>query len=432
MSLRRNALIWILLTGVLGILGQWSASAALARAWMLPAALLLTALAYEAVVASSARVTMEVLAPARWPLGRTQPVELVFRQRARRSMRIEVVLRAPDDFAHTPRVQVLGLASGAAGSARLEAAARRLGRYAWPQPLLRVGGVLGFAWWSRPVKVEFTVTVIPDIVGRLDEIAGAHRAGERPTWIRGAGSENLDLRDYRRGDPLRVIDWKASARRRRLVSRDFSADQHLDIMVAIDAGRASGLGAGEVDRLSLCVNVAARLAQRATQLSDAVGVLAFAAQPLAALAPARGEAAVVRIRSLLAACRPQPSESNPVLAAARIRGLLERRSLVLILTDVQDASAGEQLLEAVRLLAPKHFPFIAGVESARIAALPRAAASEPIGAYRALAAIEYENTVAGNLRALRSLGAAALTARPENLDRTVFEAYREFRERRRV
>jgi uncharacterized protein (DUF58 family) len=209
-------------------------------------------------------------------------------------------------------------------------------------------------------------------------------------------------------------------------------DQHLEIVVAVDAGRASGLAAGEVDRLSLYINVAARLAQRAAELGDAVGLLIFGAQPLAALAPARGDSGVARIRQLLSTCRVDSGESNPVLAAARIRTLTRRRSLVVLLTDLEDASATEQLAQAVRLLSPKHFALIAGLESARIAALAEATVREPLGAYRALAAVEYCNTIAGNVRALRSLGAAAITARPEHLDVAVFDAYREHRRQRRV
>ncbi|HEY7889684.1 MAG TPA: hypothetical protein VIC29_15795 [Steroidobacteraceae bacterium] len=209
-------------------------------------------------------------------------------------------------------------------------------------------------------------------------------------------------------------------------------DQNLEIVVAVDAGRASGLAADEVDRLSLYVNVAARLAQRAVELGDAVGLVVFAAQPLAALAPARGGGGVARIRKLLSTCRVDASESNPVLAAARIRTLTHRRSLVVLLTDLEDASATGQLVQAVRLLRPKHFALIAGLESARIAALAEARAREPLGAYRALAAVEYCNTLAANLRGLRALGAAAIAARPEQLDRAVLDAYREHRRRRRV
>lgn len=432
MSLRRNALLLILLTGVLGIVGSWSADPLSGRLWALPAALLLSGLAYEAAMLGRHAVELEARVPEYWPLARSQPVELVFRQHSRPRLSIQVALSAPPEFASQSRVETLKLNSGTAAVALLSAAPRRLGRYAWPSPKIRVGGVLSLAWWPRNVAIERTVTVVPDTAGAVERGKGDHGVGAQVGRTGGSGAEVLQLRDYRRGDPLRSVDWKATARRRRLVSRDFSEDQHLEVVVAIDAGRASALGAGEVDRLSLYVNVAARFAERAVSMDDAVGVMVFAAQPLAMLPPARGESAVARIRDLLAACRVQQSESNPVLAAAGIRTMAQRRSLILFLTDLEDAAAGEQLVRAVRLLTPKHLPFIAGFRQSGIEALPLAEAREPLSAYRALAAVEYVNTVEGNVRALRALGAAALTARPAELDQAVMEAYRSFRDKRRI
>ncbi|HKR97959.1 MAG TPA: DUF58 domain-containing protein, partial [Candidatus Dormibacteraeota bacterium] len=345
---------------------------------------------------------------------------------------IQAALSAPKEFAVEPRVETLKLLRGIDTSTTLEAVGRRLGPRAWPSPGIRIGGQLQLAWWPRRVTADCTVTVVPDLLVRSGMTRGSRQTGEQTARLRGGGTEILQLREYRRGDPLRVIDWKASARRGRPISRDMTEDQHLEIIVAVDSGRASGLAAGEVDRLSLYVNVAARLAQRAAELDDAVGLLVFAARPLAALAPARGDAAVARIRKMLAACFVQPGESNPVLAAARMRALAHRRSLIILLTDLEDASATEQLVQAVRLLSPKHFVLIAGFESARISALPAASAREPLAAYRALAAVDYCNSLAGNVRALRALGAAAITARPEHLDQAVFEAYRGYRQRRRV
>ena len=430
MSLKRNAFLLILLTGLLAIVGEWST--VLARAWCMPAALLLLGIAYERVMVGRYTVRLQLLAPERWPLGRMIEMHYVLEQDARLEVPIELLLSAPDEFSAAPRVETLRLARAVPGSVVLASAARRLGQYSWPSPAVRIGGPLGLAWWPRRTQTPCIVRVVPDVIDRFEQAAGTHHAGGERARSAGAGAEILQLRDYRHGDPLRLIDWKASARRRRLISRDMSEDQHLEVIVAVDAGRASGLGAGEIDRLGLSVNIAARLAQRAVALDDAVGVLVFASQPLAALAPARGDAAVIRIRELLGACRVQPTESNPVLAAVKIRSMVHRRSLVVILTDLEDASAGEQLVEAVKLLAPKHFTFVAGFESARIERLSRAVVGEPLGAYRALAAVEYRNTLAASVRALRSLGAAALTARPEHLDRAVFESYARFRERRQV
>jgi uncharacterized protein (DUF58 family) len=432
MSLRQNALLLILLTGIVAIVGIWAATPEFRNVWALPAALLLAGLAYEAAVLSRCTVAVELQAPEYWPLGRGQQVQYVFRQLSRRELAIQAVLAAPEEFASESRLVAFELLEGQANTLALTAAPRRLGRYSWPAPVIRIGGALRLAWWSRTVATECTLTVVPDIRATVEQSRAEQGPGGEPLRVAGSGAEVLQLRDYRRGDPLRAVDWKATARRGRLVSRDFTEDQHLEVMVAVDAGRASALGADDVDRLSLYVNVAARFAERAAALDDAVGVLIFAAQPLAMLAPARGVAAVARIRDLLTACRVQPSESNPVLAAARIHAMAQRRSLILFLTDLEDASAGEQLVKAVRLLTPKHLPFIAGFQSTRIEALTRAPAHEPLGAYRALAAGEYVNTVAANVRALRALGAAALTARAAELDRAVIDAYRQFREQRRI
>ena len=430
MSLRRNALLLIALAGLLAIMGEWSI--ALTRWWCLPAGALLLGLTYEAAAVGRLRLELRLVTAGRWHLGRPQRVQFVFRQNDVRMLEVEAALAVPDEVGAEPRVETLKLPRGLETSTSLEVVGRRLGPVLWPRPDTRVGGALSLAWWSRRVAANCTVTVVPDLLIRSGQTRGSRGSGEQRARTPGAGTEILQLREYRRGDPLRLIDWKASARRGRPISRDMTEDQHLEIVVAVDAGRASGLAAGEVDRLSLYINVAARLAQRAVEMGDAVGLVVFAAQPIAELAPARGDAGVARMRTLLSACRVDAGESNPVLAAARIRTLTHRRSLVVLLTDLEDASATEQLTHTVRLLSPKHFALIAGLESARIAALAGTRARDPFGAYRALAAIEYCNTVTGNVRALHALGAAAITAQPQHLDRAVVDAYREHRRRRRI
>src|SRR6202021_3808971 len=120
------------------------------------------------------------------------------------------------------------------------------------------------------------------------------------------------LRDYRAGDPPRVLDWKATARAGRLISRDFAQDQRVQIVIAVDAGRSSALRAGSLDRFGHYVNVAARLAQFAAEREDLIGLVVYADRPLAALAPARGTSAVARLRTVLAASRVERTESHPL------------------------------------------------------------------------------------------------------------------------
>jgi uncharacterized protein (DUF58 family) len=310
--------------------------------------------------------------------------------------------------------------------------AKRLGLSEWPLLRTRSAGPLGLAWWPRKVACTAAVRVLPDLFRNAGEVQGVFALGSEASMDAGAGAEVLRLRDYRPGDPPRVIDWKATVRANRLISREFTQDHGLQIVIAIDAGRSSALRAGSLDRFGHYVNIAARLAQFAAERDDLVGLVVYADRPLAALAPARGPNAVVRLRGVLAASRIERTESNPLYAAARVRSLVHHRSLIVMLTDIDDASAESQLAHAVRFLLPKHLPFVAGLSSAEAESMARAPARMWLDPYRALAAQEYCVGLERKARALNALGAPTLLAKPAQLEHAVFAAYADFRQRRRA
>lgn len=289
---------------------------------------------------------------------------------------------------------------------------------------------MALAWWPKELRCQRQVRVLPDLLRSGDEVKGMAAAGAKAGMEIGAGAEVMRLREYRAGDPPRVIDWKATARAGRLISRDFALEHSLQLIIVVDAGRASALRAGALDRFGHYVNIAARLAQHAALQEDLVGLVVYADRPLASLAPARGVQAVARLRSVLAAARTERSESNPLYAATRARSLARHRSLIVMLTDVDDATAASQLARAVRLLLPKHLPFVAGLSSAAAEAMSSAPARQWLDPYRSLAAQEYCTGLERKVRALNALGAPALVARPEQLERAVFAAYENLRRRR--
>jgi len=432
MSLRQNALLLVMLAALIAILGDWSGDPTLARAWPAPLALLLLGLAYEAWMAGRAQLALRLQSPHQWLLCRPTPIRFEISTRWGRAAALLLAPAAPPTVALDHAVVTLQLPAAGAGAWQSAATARRLGRFEWPPLRTRLAGVLGLAWWHRPLSTAFALRVVPDILHHDERARDAQAGGARAARRSGAGGEVLQLRDYRAGDPPRAIDWKATARSGRLVSRDFSEDQHLEIVIALDASRASGLAAGNSDRLALYVNIAARLAQRAALLDDRVGLLLYADQPLAALATGRGTAAVSCLRALLAEARVQPAEANPALAALRIRNMAHQRALVLMLTDLDDTGMASALLGAARLLMPKHLPFIAGVASEAAQSLALRPAADEFDVFESIAAQRYCAGLSRNVHALRSLGAACVLAAPAVLDRAVLDAYAGFRSRRRV
>jgi uncharacterized protein (DUF58 family) len=234
------------------------------------------------------------------------------------------------------------------------------------------------------------------------------------------------------GDPLARIDWKATARSRKLVTREFSEDQHLDILVAIDAGRFSRVRAGRLDRLGLYANIAARFAEVATPNDDRVGLLVFADQPVAACTPTRGMTAITRIRRILEQLSVQAAESDPAGAAIRIRRMLKHRSLVVLLTDLDDPNVADQLARSVRLLSPPHLVVVAGVQSAEVSELAHREARDWGDPWISLAAQEHESRARSQQLLLKRLGAPVVAAREDLLEEAILTVYETLRRSRRV
>jgi uncharacterized protein (DUF58 family) len=278
---------------------------------------------------------------------------------------------------------------------------------------------------------EGAARVLPDTLGPHSALAASSEGATAQTTV-GSGHELHHLREYRPGDPRHTIDWKATARSMRLTTRVFSEDQHLEVMVLIDAGRTSRTEIDGLQQFGHYANVAARFAEYCIANDDLVGLIAFADRPLVTLEPARGIPAVTRIRHALTGLAPSAVESDVLAAALHVRELVRHRCLVVILTDLYERSATSALAQSARLLVPKHLPLIVGVMSEEVIDLAARAADDWLDPYRGLAAREFQRHVGANVARLGQLGAYAMTARPRELDQKVLDTYRRLRAQRRV
>lgn len=429
MNLTRRSFLLVLLTALLAIVGLWSPDPVYGKFWLLPAAFLLLGLALEGLAQRRARIEAGMAAPARARLGR--PFDLVLTWRAGRPAMLRFMQAAPAAIETESRVQ--SLATGPAGAeARIHGLPVGLGRWPWPELRGRVRGALGLAWWTRRFKVAGEVAVLPDLLGDARRGKPLAAGGAAQRAIAGSGSELHELRDWRPGDPLRAIDWKASARLQRWIARDRYTEQHLEIMLVIDVGRTSGVAVDRLTRLGHYVNAACRFAEHAVRNEDRVGLVTFADDARVTLAPGQGVAAVTRLRASLADAAPLARESNPLPAAARVLAMCRQRTLVVLMLDLDDVGSGGQLGQAIRLLRPKHQPVVCGLLSPELFELRDREARDWIDPYASLAAAEQIGRLRAGAAALRQLGAPVVLAAPGQFEDAVFGTYDRMRARRRV
>jgi uncharacterized protein (DUF58 family) len=419
MQLSARAYVLTVLAALIGLASLWTDSPWLAGLWRVPLLLLLAGLAWEGWDLRGVRIQtrLETRQPAF--LGREQPAAFAFS--ASRALRIEYLPALPPQCAPLSWTRRLKLGTDG-GLDPFALAPVRLGSEACPDLATRIAGQLGLAWWPRRLSVAGTVRVIPGTpqLGRAPArgSAGGSRARRTP----GAGEQLHQLRGYQRGDPLSRIDWKATARTGTLISRESSAQPRLDLLLALDAGSSSrtSVGAGVPDvvleRHTLHVSLAARLAQSTLAAGDRIGLMLFADTPLAAVAPDRGWATLARIRRQLTDTGTRPVPADPVAAAIAIRRLLRQPALVLFLSDL--ANATDSLAQIPRVLRP-HRLIIAGAEEPRLIQLATAEARAPDDPWIALAAMEHlaqKNALQGRLR---QQGCRVLSVPPQQLERAV-------------
>jgi uncharacterized protein (DUF58 family) len=428
-SLTQRSFVLVALTVLLAVIGLWSPDAALRRVWLLPAALLMLGLAIEGLRQRRMRIEAVSTAPDRARLGRA--LDLTVRWRSARPALLRFMADVPAGVEAESRAHTV--ATGPAGAdAVIGALPVGLGRHRWPSLRGRVRGFLGLAWWTRRFAVPGELAVEPDLLDAPRRSAGTAAAGAAQRALAGSGSELLELREYRPGDPLRSIDWKASARASRWIARDRLAEQHLEIMLMLDVGRTSGVTLGRLTRLGHYVNAACRFAEHVVRNEDRIGLVTFADHPLQSFAPDQGIAAVHRLRAALCAAAPLARESNPLPAAMRALALCRQRALVVLMLDLDDVGSHGQLGQAVRLLRPKHLPAVCGLLDPDLYAFRRHAATRWLDPYVSLAAAEQIGGLHARAAALRQLGAPVVLRDPAQFEEAVFEAYDRMRARRRI
>jgi uncharacterized protein (DUF58 family) len=432
MHLAVRGYLFVVLTALLGVAGTWSDEPAFASAWLFPAFLLLSGLAVEAWHLRGTRVDLRMRLTSRLKLGRPATAAFAFEHNRARAQVLQYVRVLPRAIRQAGDVREIELPPGEPMEDPVSLLPLRLGQGRFEDVPARLLGRFALAWWSRTLAQSEPFSVAPDNLPRGARPVAGESAGETPRRLPGVGVELLQLREYAPGDALSRIDWKATARRGSLIAREYSEAQHLEILIVVDAGRASLVRAGELDRLGLYANVAARLAEHAVSAEDRVGLLVYGDRLLGACAPDRGVRAVTRLRRALERLETGRGESDPVAAAMQVRRMLRHRGLVVWLTDLAEPARNERLLQALKALVPRHLPIVAAPHAAEISRLAEAPARHWRDPGVILAAREQRERAQAQVASLRQSGVVVLDEADDELDEAVLQAYLQLRRKRRV
>lgn len=231
--------------------------------------------------------------------------------------------------------------------------------------VVRSLGPLGVAARQRSLGAPGRVRVLPPFTSRKHLPSRLARLreldGRTALQVRGQGTEFDSLRDYVRGDDVRSIDWRATARRQQVVVRTWRPERDRRVLLVLDTSRTSAARVGDAPRLDAAMDAALLLAALASRAGDRVDLLAADRRVRARVEGAGRTGLLPALVEAMAPLEADLVETDWTVVVGAVRQRVAQRALVVLLTTVDAAAVEEGLLPVVQQLTRHHQVVLASV-----------------------------------------------------------------------
>lgn len=176
---------------------------------------------------------------------------------------------------------------------------------------------------------------------------------------RGDGTDFRQLRDYRVGDSLRQIDWRATARFNRPISREYQEERDQQVIFLLDCGRRMRARDGDITHFDHALNALLLSAFVALRQGDSVGLMSFAGQPRW-VPPFKGRLQISHLLDQIYDLDSSLATSDYLEVAQQLMTRQSKRSLIILISSIEPEDKGD-LSRAVKMLSRHHLVLVASM-----------------------------------------------------------------------
>ena len=299
---------------------------------------------------------------------------------------------------------------------------------------VRSWGPLRLAARQASIRVPGAVRVLPPFASRRHLPSRLARLreldGRTSVLVRGQGTEFDSLREYVRGDDVRSIDWRASARRRnpmlpespRLVVRTWRPERDRRVVLVVDSGRASAARIADEPRIDTFFEASLLLAALATRAGDRVDLLIADRRVRGRVQGVTGAELLSRMVDVMAPVEPELLEPDWAAVPGLVRQVTTQRALVVLLTSIDAPGAAAGMLAVLPELTRHHTVVVASVSDPSVVEASRDLEDRD-AVYRAAAAERALLDASRVAAAIRRVGGEVVTGTPEDLPPALADHY---------
>ncbi|MCA9060601.1 MAG: DUF58 domain-containing protein [Planctomycetaceae bacterium] len=284
--------------------------------------------------------------------------------------------------------------------------------------------------WTRHEArtLKTPVRIYPDIraVYRYELMARQNRLAEigvRMVRMPGQGREFERLREYRYGDEIRHIDWKATSRQRELISREFNVERNQSIVIMVDSGRFMRNESNGISYLDLALNSAIMLSYIALGQGDNVSLVVFSNRIERFIRPVRGKPGIQTILRSTYDIQASEHTADYSLALEYLTRVQRKRALVILITFVTDELQLRTIGENLRLRSMPYLPVCALLQDVGLRQMADRIPNSDVDAFHTVAAADLLTGQAHEAANLRQEGVLIVDTPPELLTERLINEY---------
>jgi uncharacterized protein (DUF58 family) len=400
--------------------------------------IVLTLMVIDGMRSRKFRVKIERELPPRLSIGRDNPVFL--KVVSSTDSIIQISDDYPKAFNSNQSILSTAIAKDTISELTYTIFPSQRGEFPWGDIQVRQLGEWGLAWDDWKIPQSLKIKVYPDLVGlrsltiRLTlQSSGAMRQRQV-----GIGTEFAELRNYRTGDDLRLIDWKATARRvgaygnTSPLVRVLEPEQEQTLLILLDRGRLMTAQVQGLQRFDWGLNATLSLALAGLHRGDRVGVGIFDKQIHTWIPPERGQHHLSRLIDRLTPVQPELLESDYLGAVTNVVQQQTRRCLVVIITDLVDITASSELLASLSKLTPRYLAFCVTLRDPDVDNLAHTFAEDATGAYNRAVALDLLAQRQVAFAKLKQRGVLVLDAPANQISDSLVDRYLQLKARNQI
>ncbi len=364
--------------------------------------------------------------PSTLPVGIRHTADLSVTNHGQRPLQVEAYEHYPQSFEVRGMPLRFPLAAGQFAQPAYTLKPLQRGKHVFAGVQLRILSRLQLWWRDSQLPVVSEVRVYPNFaaISQYALLATDNHLSQMgiiKRRRRGEGQDFHQLREYRPGDSLRQIDWKASARLSKPISREYQDERDQEVFFLLDCGHRMQAKDGELSHFDHTLNAILLLSYVALKQGDAVGLGTFGGAQRW-LRPKKGQTSLNQILNALYDLQATPQAPDYSQAATELLVRQKKRALVILISNLRDEDT-DDLLPALHLLRKRHLLLFASMREQALDQQLQQPVDNLEDALEQAATEHYLHLRQQTLEKVRAAGAQSIDVPPTELSTQLINRY---------